>query len=182
MNNHDVKEIKIKNIIDMAFSFTTMGRNFEANSSRKIKAKLFEVIIYLDNIENEGDFKSLHQNFCYWMMENVKTAKRRKNQKPSFGQAAKVLDITLKVVVYYCHLSKSENLSFLNSAVDTPILRQIKKKFALAELRGIQTISQIDEKLYRLIQKQIRVEIDEEFGGKILAIQYDDIIWRSLNR
>jgi len=134
------------------------------------------------DIKNEDAFKSLHQNFCYWMMENIKTAKRRKNDKPSFGQAAKVADIILKVAVYYCHLCKSDILHYLNTAVDTPILKHIKKKSAMTELRGIQTVAQIDESLYYLLQKQILNEIDEVFGGKILAVQYDDIIWRSLNR
>jgi hypothetical protein len=182
MKLSEIDEIKIKNIIDMAYGFTAMQRNFEANSSPRIKAKLFEAAIQLNRIKGEDEFKSKHREFCYWMMKNVKTAVGRKNEWPSFGQSAKILDITLKVVAYYCHLCKDEILFYLNSAIDTPILKQIKQKSALSQLRGIQSISQIDEEIYHLLQEQIRLEIDEVYGGKILTVQYDDIVWRSLNR
>jgi hypothetical protein len=75
MKPSEVEEIKIKNIIDMAYGFTAMKRNFEANSSPKIKAKLYDVTKQLMHIKDEDNYKSIHQEFCHWMMENVKTAK-----------------------------------------------------------------------------------------------------------
>jgi hypothetical protein len=53
MKPSEVEEIKVKNIIDMAYGFTAMRRNFEANSSPKIKAKLFDVSIQLMHITDE---------------------------------------------------------------------------------------------------------------------------------
>jgi hypothetical protein len=65
-----------------------------------------------------------------WFVKTIRSAKTE--EPPSFGYAAKVIDLALKVYIYYCKMpspAKVESLiPRLNVAVDTPILRHLFKK------------------------------------------------------
>ena len=188
MESFRIAETKEKNVIDMAVSFTAMMRLFEKGSADKIKDKLNDTIKNLGNINANSDFDHLHDLFCQWFVKNIKTAK--KSERASYGHAAKVFDIALKVYVYYCNLPTLEKaqqlLPMLNGAVDRPILKHIienqnYKCFPKSSLASL-TIAMIDKDTYHLLQKLIIDDISRSFNNKILPVQYDDIMWRHLNR
>ena len=69
----------------------------------------------------------MHRDFCQWFVKTIKLAKTE--EPSSYGHAAKVLDLALKVYVYYCKMpspEKAESLMpRLNGGIDTPILRHL---------------------------------------------------------
>lgn len=191
--NQKAKEVKIQNIIDMAFSFSAMARVFEKGSAGKIKGRLNETIEVFLNLKSSDEYYLAHDNFCSWFTSNIKTAERRKNNQiikeshlASWGHAAKVLDIALKVCIYYCNLpSVNDSLKiipWLNGAIDTPIMEDLKKRYSPATLSQTNTIESIDRQTYEKLQKLIRDDIRKAFNNEIFAVQYDDIKWRELNR
>jgi len=105
------------------------------------------------------------------------------SQPSSYGQAAKVLDIAIKVYVYYCAQPTAEIaqriVPFLNGVVDTAIMKELKKsKYAAAPIRAT-TIKEVDEQAYQALQA---VVLAESCDRKMHPVQYDDIMWRQLNR
>lgn len=188
------QEVKIQNIIDMAMSFSAMARVFKKGSAEKIKAKLNDSIHDFLNLKSPKEYYEKHDNFCRWFTSNIKTAERRKNDKlikesrnASWGQAAKILDIVLKVCIYYCNLPSAEEsskmLPWLNGAIDTPILEDLKERYNSNVLMlTSNTIESIDRKIYQALQELIREDIKKSFNDEIFAVQYDDIKWRELNR
>ena len=130
----------------------------------------------------------MHRDFCQWFVKTVRLAKSE--QLSSYGHAAKVLDLALKVYVYYCKMpspAKAESLiPRLNAAIDTPILRHLVKKlediYGKSYSRHLWTIKMMDKEYYDLLQKVIRQDIRDSFNDDILPVQYDDIMWRRLNR
>jgi hypothetical protein len=136
----EAKKTRIKNVIDMALTFTAMIRVFEAGSKQKIAQKLEDVVSGLDGIKDQDAFEKLHTEFCRWFIKNIRTAKKMKKGvalKPSapasYGHAAKVLDISAKVYVHYCHLPSCDAalqlLPLLHGAVDTRILNNLKFEY-----------------------------------------------------
>jgi len=193
-DNEDAKAVKIKNILDMALDFTAMIRLFEKGSNKKILSYLDSFIPSIFNSETELEYNGKHSEFCQWFTSNIKTAEKRnkngllikKSGYASWGQAAKVLDIILKVCIYYCHLPSCERAAkivvWLNGAVDTPILEYLKKCYNCQLISRTTTIEGIDKEKYEEIQKMIRSEINEKYNDKIVPVQFDDILWRKLNR
>ncbi|MCK4386216.1 MAG: hypothetical protein KAW52_08140 [candidate division Zixibacteria bacterium] len=187
------EKVKIQNIIDMAISFTAMGRVFEKGSTKKIKAKLNNCIKDFFNLSTKEKYYEKHKEFCEWFMTNIKTAERKKDERiikrsqyASWGQAAKIIDIVLKVCIYYCNLPSAEVSSkitpWLNGAIDSHILEDFKKRYSSPLISQASTIEDIDEATYRKLQEMIRTNIKESFNDEILPVQYDDIKWRELNR
>jgi hypothetical protein len=113
---------KKQNIIDMAVGFTAMMPLFQERSADLIKEKLADLFEGLDRISSDQDFSKMHRDFCQWFVKTIRLAKTEKT--PSYGHAAKVLDLALKVYVYYCKMpspAKAESLMpRLNGAIDTP--------------------------------------------------------------
>ena len=183
------KQAKKQNIIDMAVGFTGMMPLFEEGSADLIKEKLTELCEGLDRIGLEQDFRKMHREFCQWFVKTIRPAKSE--QPSSYGHAAKLLDLALKVYVYYCKMpspAKAEALiPTLNGAIDTHILRYLYGK--LEYMKGkpypphyLWTIDVINREDYDLLQKVIRQDILNSFNGDILPVQYDDIMSRRLNR
>lgn len=186
-------EVKIKNIIDMAVSFSAMGRVFEKGSAEEIKRELGKRIDDILSSETEEEYREKHGGFCKWFTENIRTAARTKNGEvikdsklASWGQAAKVIDIALKVCIYYCGLPSAETSKkithWLNGAIDTKILEHLKGKNPPLILSQIHTIEGINKIEYEELQKMIRAEIEKLSNEEICPVQYDDIKWRELNR
>ena len=187
------EKAKLENIIEMAISFTAMTRVFEKGSTKKIKAKLNNCIEDFFNLSSKEEYYEKHKEFCEWFTINIKTAEREKNgriikrsQYASWGQAAKVIDIVLKVCIYYCNLPSAEVSSkttpWLNGAIDTPILDDFRKRHNSPIISKTSTIESIDKLKYEKLQEMIRTDIEESFNGEIFSVQYDDIKWRELNR
>ena len=181
-------EAKKKNIIDMALGFTAMTRVFQKESAGLIKESLAETCTKLESINSKADFAALHDHICQWFTQTIKLAKS--GASASYGHGAKVLDITLKVYVYYCRMpdqAKADYLSpFLNGAVDTPILRHLLNTVNTPYGRSLSphqwNIKMVSKNIYDTLQKLIRTDIEHSFAGKIRPVQYDDIMWRRLNR
>ena len=84
----------------------------------------------LDRVGLEQDFRKMHREFCQWFFKTIRLAKSE--EPSSSGHASKVLDLALKVYVYYCIMpspAKAEALiPMLNGAIDTHILRYLYGK------------------------------------------------------
>lgn len=195
MNSENIKiasEIKQKNVVDMGLTFTAMIRLFEKGSKPIIGKKLYEEFQKLKEIRTEEEFKIFHNDFCIWFTKNIKTAQKERDNRiikksgyALYGHAAKLIDVVLKVYVYYSSLPDSETavvvLPFMNTAIDNPILNHLKSTFP-NEIIQAKTVEQIDQKSYDKLQYLIKTEIIKEFNNDIIPTQYDDIMWHRLNR
>jgi hypothetical protein len=182
------EKAKKQNIIDMAVGFTAMMPLFQERSAALIKEKLADLFEGLARISSDQAFNKMHSDFCQWFVKTIRLAKTE--EPASYGHATKVLDLALKVYVYYCNMpspAKAESLMpRLNGAIDTPILRHLFKK--LEDIYGksyppryLWTIEIIRKEDYDLLQKIIRQDIRDSFDDNILPVQYDDIMGRRLN-
>ena len=183
------EKAKKQNIIDMAVGFTAMMPLFQERSADLIKEKLADLFEGLDRISSDQDFGKMHTDFCQWFVKTIRLVKT--DEPSSYGHAAKVLDLALKVYVYYCKMPsppKAESLMpRLNGAIDTQILRHLFKKLEIIcrksyPLRYLWTIAIIDKEDYDLLQKVIRQDIRDSFRDKLSPVQYDDIMGRRLDR
>jgi hypothetical protein len=182
------EKAKKQNIIDMAVGVSAMTPLFQERSADLIKEKLAASFEGLTRISSGQDFSKMHRDFCQWLVKTIRLAKTE--ELSSYGHAAKVLDLALKVYVYYCKMpspAKAESLMpRLNGVIDTPILRYLFKK--LEDIYGksssphyLWTIKMIDRENYDLLQKVIRQDIRDSFDDNISPVQYDDIMGRRLN-
>ena len=182
------EQAKIRNIIDRTVGFAGMMPLFQEGSADLIKEKLTGIFEGLVKIESDDDFNRMHRGFCQWFVKSIKLAKIE--EPSSYGHAAKVLDLALKVYVYYCKMlspAKAELLTpRLNGVIDTPILRHLFKR--LEDIYGnpspphyLWTIKMINAEDYDLLQKALRQEIRDSFDDRISPVQYDDIMGPRLN-
>jgi hypothetical protein len=187
----EVEKAKQRNIIGMAISFSAAERIFDKGSTEKMRKKLYEYIDEFFNASSEEQYRKKHREFCKWMTENIMTSKRKgkaikASKKASWGQAAKVIDIALKVCIYYCKLpspsASSKIMAWLNRGIDTAILKDLKRKYHRPLLGGIFTLADITEEVYDELQNIIRSDIEKSFNGEIAPVQYDDMMWRELNQ
>jgi hypothetical protein len=179
------EKAKKRNIIDMAVGFTEMMPLFQECSADLIKEKLADLFEGFDRIGSDQDFSKMHRDFCQWFIKTIRLAKPE--EPSSYGHAAKVLDLALKVYVYYCKMpspAKAESLTpRLNGVIDTPILRLLYKKLEDIYRKSypphyLWTIKMIDREDYDLLQKVIRQDIWDSFDGNIFPVQYDEIAGR----
>lgn len=186
------EDAKRSNILDMALTFTAMMRVFAKGSKERIARQLGELTSGLPAITSAEEYERTHKAFCECFCREVRTAERklrsgktRPGRPASFGQAAKILDIVLKVYVFYCSQPSSDVASrigrFLHGAVDTPIMNYLKRKYPEGSVRAT-TIEQVDEQTYRTLQGLLTQDIKDRFHGGMLPVQYDDIMWQELNR
>lgn len=175
------QEAKIKNIVGIATAYPAMARVFKSRSMEKIKPKVRECLEKLQDVRAEDEYHKHHDEFCTWFTRTIKTAKTQRSA--SWGQAAKILDVGLKVCVYYCSLPSERVaervLPWLNPAIDTPLLKDLKRRY---DFSGASTLAEIDREKYEELQKIIRTDIERSFNGEVYPVQYDDIKWRELNR
>jgi len=183
-----VEQAKKRNIIDMAVGFAGMMPLFQERSTDLIKEKLTETIEGLERIGSDEEFNKMHKAFCRWFVKTIKLAKTE--EPSSYGHAAKVLDLALKIYVYYCKLPSPGKVELLtprlNGVIDTPILRHLFTR--LQDMYGkpsppryLWTIKMINEEDYDLLQKALRQEIRDSFDDRISPVQYDDIMGPRLN-
>jgi hypothetical protein len=188
----EVNSVRKKNIIDMAISFSAMNRLFLQGSKKKIAGKLDGTFDQLAGVEGKDDFEIIHSTFCEWFIQNIFTAEKvlknkkiKRSQAASYGQAAKVFDVALKVYVYYCNLPDRESaaklLPMLHSAVDTRMMKNLKEKYPMENVKA-ETIEAIGKSDYVVLQKMVHQHIKDEFDKSILPVHNDDIVWYRLNR
>ncbi len=190
MSQQEVAETKRKNIIDMALTFTAMIRVFAEGSKERIATKLDKLCVNLASVESAEEYEDLHRGFCDWFVDEIKTAgKKLKNGRhkaggpASYGHAAKILDIVMKVYVYYCEQPTAVRrlLPLMHGAVDTQIMQHLKATFRDSGIIA-KTIEQIDKATYAKLQKLVAKDIDESSNQDIYPVQYDDVMFYRLNR
>ena len=124
------EQAKKRNIIDMAVGFAGIMPLFQEGSADLIKEKLTETFEALERIGLDEEFNKMHRAFCQWFVKTIKLAKTEESS--SYGHAAKVLDLALKVYVYYCKMpspAKADSLiPRLKGAMDTPLLRHLFRR------------------------------------------------------
>ena len=189
---NEASSIKNKNVIDMAITFSAMNRVFTAGSKQKIAGKLEDSFALLANCDGKKDFEKIHSEFCEWFVKNISTSKKvlkdseiKTSRAASYGQAAKVFDVALKVYVYYCNLPDFESatnlLPMLHAAVDTLMMRKLKEDYPNEKIKA-QTIKGVSKSEYIALQKLVGKNIEEKFNNEIEPVHYDDIVWYWLNR
>jgi hypothetical protein len=182
------EQAKKRNIIDMAVGFAGIMPLFQERSADLIKEKLTETFEGLERIGLDEEFNKMHRAFCQWFVKTIKLAKTE--EPSSYGHAAKVIDLALKVYVYYCKMPSPGKVELLtprlNGVIDTPILRHLFTR--LQDMYGkpspphyLWTIKMINEADYDLLQKALRQEIRDSFDDRISPVQYDDIMGQLLN-
>lgn len=187
-----IETVMRRNIIDMALTFTAMMRVFSEGSKARISSKFEELCPQLMTVKSKDDYEQIHRSFCDWFVGEIRTAQRTlRNGKPkpsrpaSYGHAAKVFDIALKVYVYSSGQPNLEAAArvtpFLHGAIDTPIMDYLKGKYSGSAITA-STIEQIDRNQYFKLQELISKDIVGSFGRNILPVHYDDIMWSKLNR
>ncbi len=181
-----IEKIKTKNIIDMGMTFSAMGRVFEKGSTKEIKDNLQGLLLGdFSDLNTKDGYKEIHETFCEWLTNNIKTA-RGDTRNASWGHAAKVIDVVLKVCIYYCELpSKEESrkiLPELNGAIDTSILGYLKKEYNNQKISKITSLKEINREKYEILQEMIRKDIKQNHDGDIYPVQWDDKKWREYNR
>lgn len=193
MNPRDeASEIKIKNVIDMAITFSAMNRVFEEGTKQKIAQKLANSLGLLTSVDGKDAFEKVQSEFCEWFIKSVSTAEKvlknkkiKKSQSASYGQAAKVFNVAGKVYSYYCHLPDCESaaklLPVLHAAVDTRMMKNLKKKYPQNNIEA-ETVEAVTKPEYFVLQELVARHLKDEFNNLILPVQYDDIMWRRLNR
>lgn len=177
----EAQDAKTANIIGMGWDFSTMTRVFAKQSSTKILEQLKDLFAKLDRVSDRVEYERLHSDFCYWFTGNVCTAAKRlpngriKAGGPSsYGHAAKVLDIAVKVYVYYCAQPSPDAaqrlVPMLHAALDTEMMQRLCPK-------SPERIQEVDRVEYERLQALVTLEIGE---SGIHPVQYDDIVWRRL--
>ena len=184
---------KEENILGLAVSASAMMRVFEKGSGEEMTKKLGSCINKFLECKNQEEFDRKHEEFCEWATENIKTAERKRKGKIikesvpiSWGQAAKTIDVTLKVYFYYCRLPFLETsqkiIHLLHGAIDTALLKHLKRNYPSQMLSQIYSLEDINKEKYIELQKMIEMDIKESFDGKLYPVEYDDIMWRKLNK
>src|ERR1700730_4747800 len=163
----------LHNILEMALGFAAMARVFTAQSNQRILGRLCDFSLDLTRIHSADEFERRHKRFCERFCGEIRTAPKnlengglKASGPASFGHAAKVLDIALKVFVHYCALPSADVAQrlrpWLHGAIDTPILKHLKKQNRGSVLRA-KSIAQIDEHTYRCLQKWLLKDMHDHY-------------------
>ena len=134
----------------------------------------------------------MHKEFCAWFTQNIDRAQKKKQReagvpihKSSYGQAAKVMDIAAKVYVRYCAKPSPDVARtlapMLHGALDNQIIRHLIARFHCAGITS-ENLEDVDREKYDKLQSLLHKEILEDFYSAIHPVEYDDIMFRRLNR
>jgi len=179
----DAENARKKNIIEIALHFSAMTRVFAKQSHTKILKHLEQLFDQVHSITTQFEYDTLHNGFCDWFVKNISTAaKSFKNGRTiassqcSYGHAAKVLDVAAKVYIYYCAQPSPEAaqrlVPMLHAALDTDMMNCLCRN-SPSNLQGV------DRTEYQRLQALVNDAIKD---SGIYPVQYDDLMWRHLQR
>ena len=177
---------RTRSIIGMSVGFTAMLRVFKEGSGKSIEGMIERFLARLPAVTSQSEFEAVHDECCTQFTAAIRLAKVKEGRSPnaSYGHAAKVLDVALKACVEFCHLpdpATSQRVKpFLHAGIDTPILAYLKKAQRLEITAS--SIQEVDRRSYQLLQAAVASQIQSQFGGRILPVMWDNIMWRRLNR
>ena len=125
----NLEEIRLYNMVDMGLRYSGMIRLYKEGSKQKLINKILTILPQITNSDSIEAFDKVHTNFCTWAKRSIFLAKPRKRGiSISYGQAAKTLDVTLSVLVYYCgwpDRSRSKKLQkWIHAAIDNDMLSE----------------------------------------------------------
>jgi len=169
-----------------------MTRVFQKGSQAQILARLGQFFVGLPRVVHDGEnYDQLHADFCEWFIQNISTAERKRHGKiapagkSSYGQAAKVLNISAKVYVCYCGQPSNDIaqaiVPMLHAALDNKMVRRLARRVPKAGI-NVDSLTEIDRAKYEKLRLLLGAEIQEDFDSKICPVEYDDIIFRRVNR
>ena len=176
---------KTKTIVRMAISFTSMLRVFKKDSVKTIEPMIEGFVQALNEVHTQVDFDARHKTFCQDFIKRIRLAKAKNGKRVSYGHAAKVLDVALKVCVYYCQLPDKETSQrvkgFLHAGIDTKILEELKKD-ECSDIKA-NTIQEISPEEYRRLQQRVEglISTKKEFEG-FCPVVWDNVMWWGLNK
>lgn len=184
--NEEFKDAKFKNIIDMAVEFSGLGRVFAKDDVKTIREKFYDCMGDILDSKTKEQLRKRHGEFCQWFTGNIRRNRKANRKNASWGHAAKMLDIVLKVVICYCHLPSREISTklkpWLNCGIDTQLLDKLKKVSKNAEISRMEYLTDIDRKGYETLQKILCDYIKKKYHGKLCPVECDDVLFRELNR
>jgi hypothetical protein len=183
LTRQDAENAKKKNIIEIALRFSAMTRVFARESDTKILEHLDKFFKQVRSVTTQSKYDALHSGFCDWFVKNISTAaKRLKNGRTiascqcSYGHAAKVLDVAAKVYIYYCAQPSPEAaqrlVPMLHAALDTDMMHHLCRN-SPPNLHGV------DRAEYQRLQALVN---DAIANSRIYPVQYDDLMWRHIQR
>jgi hypothetical protein len=160
-----------------------MTRVFAKQLHTKIRKRLEQFVDQVHSVTTQSEYDTLHNGFCGWFVKNISTAaKSLKNGRTiassrcSYGHAAKVLDVAAKVYIYYCVQPSPEGaqrlVPMLHAALDTDMMKRLCRN-SPSNLQGV------DRAEYQRLQALVNDAIK---GSGIYPVQYDDIMWRHIQR
>lgn len=180
----DTQRVRLLCLIDLGLNFSAMLRLYKKGSKEELYEKVLSEIPALLQSENEEQFHIVHSSICEWGTSNVLLNEGL--DYASYGQIAKTLDVTLKVVIDFGHMPdchKAKQMSpWLNAAVDNKMMNMLKKSYPSAIKPWPQSVRQVNKENYHAIQSLVRRFIRENHNDRITSVQFDHIYWWLLNK
>lgn len=175
---------KLIAIMNMAFDFTSMSRVFEKGTKDKFIQKVGVLLPKLASVSSANEFNQVHHSFCRWACMEIKRS-RKGAGGVSYGQIAKTLNVFLKAAVYYCTLpdrpTAERLIPWLHPAIDNPMMDYLQQKFPRDLPARLDSMVNVDEHIYQVLLDLAGRDINERFGGALTPIQWEDIVWLTIN-
>lgn len=70
---------------------------------------------------------------------------------------------------------------WLHPAIDNPMMKYLRGKFRQEHPAGINSIAQVDKRVYRVLLDLAGQDIEDRFDGVLHPIQWEDIVWLTIN-
>ena len=121
-----------KTIVMMAYN-PSCARIFSPEANKAIKKKIYSVIEFLTEIKNQSDFDKTHKKILDDIVTNVENANAKNLQnKISYGQAQKGLNVFLKVYVDWANRPSQKTAEIirplLHCPLDSFVMKTIKNR------------------------------------------------------
>jgi len=185
MNHRETaRQAKIDSIVEMSQGYSAMTRVFSRGSNGEIVKQLGIFFTELERVTRQEEYDAAHVAFCRWFELSITMAGKTK-RACSYGHGAKVLDIAAKVYVYYCarpSLEAAEKLiPMLHGGLDTAMINDLKRRYPSKGIRAKSVVS-VNQHEHNRLQELVVEDIRSQFDSQIHPVQWDDIMFRRLNR
>lgn len=184
----NIEDIRLYNMVDMGLRYSGMIRLYTKGTKKKLINEMLEFLPNISNADSSEAFDEIHSDFCRWATNNIFLAEKRKNRivvrkrsKIGYGQAAKTLDVTLKVLVYYCNWpnkTKSKQLrKWIHAAIDNKMMRHLKGTYPNAFKNWPKSVAEVKKQDYLKLQYLVHQFISEIDKDIKLSVEFDDKYW-----
>lgn len=160
----------------------SIGRVLKKGGVNKFQRIIMKMLPELSEINSIEQFNKLHHKYVKKVISNIKTSENSKSHRASYGQAAKPINVFLKV---YVDWSKRPNMAvrkkilpYLHVPLDSILIQSIKENHSQWYECKIKpwtdkqeySLSKINKRIYYRWQKHFR----EEYCRKPLIF---DVAW-----